>query len=63
MKKGSSGMAIFTGLFVGIVVFLSEYLFPNTSLVIKVIIVGLSTLVGGLIGSMLFPNKSWWNVL
>lgn len=58
MKKGSTGMALFTGLIVAVVVFLSEYLIPNTSLVIKVIIAGLAALVGGVIGNRLFPNKS-----
>ena len=58
MKKGSIGMALFTGLFVGIVVLLSEYLIPNTSLITSVIIAGLSALVGGLIGNKLFPNIS-----
>lgn len=58
MKKGSIGMALFTGLFVGIVVFLSEYLIPNTSLISSVIIAGLSALVGGLIGNKLFLNIS-----
>lgn len=58
MKKGSIGMALFTGLFVGVVVFLSEYLIPNTSLISSVIIAGLSALVGGLIGNKLFPNIS-----
>lgn len=63
MKKGSIGMALFTGLFVGIVVFLSNYLIPNASLITSVIIAGLSALVGGLIGNKLFPNISWRNVL
>lgn len=63
MKKGSTGMALFTGLIVAVVVFLSEYLIPNTSLVIKVIIAGLAALVGGVIGNRLFPNKSWRSVL
>ena len=58
MKKGSIGMALFAGIFVGIVVFLSEYLIPNKSLITSVIIAGLSALVGGLIGNKLFPNKS-----
>ncbi|WP_209369584.1 hypothetical protein [Sediminibacillus dalangtanensis] len=58
MKKGSTGMALFTGLFVGIVFFLSEYFFPNTNLITKVIIAGVSALVGGLIGNKLFPYKS-----
>ena len=58
MKKINVGTALFTGLFVGIIVFLSDYFIPNTSLVISVIIAGLSGLVGGLIGNKLFQNKS-----
>jgi hypothetical protein len=57
LKKGGIGMALFTGIFVGIVVFLSEYFIPNTSLFTKVIIAGLSALISGLIGIKLFPNK------
>ncbi|GAA0308808.1 hypothetical protein GGQ92_001180 [Gracilibacillus halotolerans] len=59
MIKGSVGMALFTGIFVGIVVFLSEYIIPpSTSIVIKVLITGLSAVIGGLLGNKLFPNKS-----
>ena len=56
MNKGRIGMAIFTGIFVGVVVFLVEYLIPNTSLIIKAIIAGLSALLGGWVGSKLFPK-------
>lgn len=56
LNKGSKGMALFAGIFAGVVVFLSEYLFPDTSLITKVIIAGLSALVGGLIGNKLFPK-------
>jgi len=58
MKKINIGMALFTGIFVGIVAFLSEFFIPNTSIITSVIIAGLSALVGGLIGNKLFPNKS-----
>ncbi|AFS79473.1 hypothetical protein Curi_c24780 [Gottschalkia acidurici 9a] len=58
MKKGSMGMALFTGAFVGIVVFLFEYILPNSNLITSVSITGLSALIGGLIGNKLFPNKS-----
>ncbi|MFA9559517.1 hypothetical protein ACERII_19590 [Evansella sp. AB-rgal1] len=56
MKSGSIGLALFTGLFVAIVVFISEYFIPNTSVITKVIISGLSALVGGLIGYKLFSH-------
>lgn len=58
LKKGSIGMALFTGLFVGIKVLLSGYLIPNTSLITSMIIAGLSALVGGLIENKIFLNKS-----
>jgi xanthosine utilization system XapX-like protein len=57
MKKANIRMALFTGLFVGIIVFLSEYIIPNTNLITSVLLAGLSALVGGLIGNKLFPNK------
>jgi len=56
--KGSIGIALFTGIFVGIVVFLSEYIFPpHTNFFIKGIIIGFFGAIGGLIGNKLFPNK------
>lgn len=58
MKKGRIGSALFTGLFVGIVVFLSEYLYANISFITSVIIAGLSALVGAWIGNKLFPDLS-----
>ncbi|MBU9720977.1 MULTISPECIES: hypothetical protein [Bacillaceae] len=57
MNSNQLGMVLFTGMFVGIAVFLSEYFIHTTSLIAKVIIAGLSALVGSLIGSKLFPNK------
>jgi len=57
MKKGSIRSVLFTGIFVGIVVFLSEYLIPKPNLITSMIIAGLSAIVGGLIGNKLFPNK------
>lgn len=56
MKTGSTGMALFGSVFVGVVVFFSEYLIPNTSLITKAIIAGLSALLGGWIGNKLFPK-------
>lgn len=58
MTKGSIGMALFTGVFVGIVMFFAEFLILDSSLFVRVIIAGLSALVGGLIGNKLFPNKT-----
>ncbi|MCM3124344.1 MULTISPECIES: hypothetical protein [unclassified Mesobacillus] len=56
MNKGSTGMALFGGTLVGVVVFLVEYLIPNTNLITKAIIAALSALLGGWIGSRLFPK-------
>ncbi|MEK4024827.1 MULTISPECIES: hypothetical protein [Sporosarcina] len=56
MKKGSVGMIIFTCIFVMLIMLLFEFLIPTTR-IIRVIIAGLSALVGGLIGNKLFPNK------
>lgn len=56
LNKGSTGMALFAGVFVGVVVFLVEYLIPNASLITNAIIAGLSALLGGWIGSKLFPK-------
>ncbi|MUV37983.1 hypothetical protein JNUCC1_01791 [Lentibacillus sp. JNUCC-1] len=54
MKKGTIGMILFAGLFVGVVVFVSEYLFPGASVFITAIIAGISALIGGLVGNKVF---------
>ncbi|KKE79453.1 hypothetical protein DTX80_17205 [Bacilli bacterium] len=51
MKKRNIEWALFTGLFVGIVIFLSEILIPNANFFISMAISGLSALIGGLIGN------------
>lgn len=43
-----------------LIMLLFEFLIPTTR-IIRVIIAGLSALVGGLIGNKLFPNKEWKN--
>ncbi|WP_026675231.1 hypothetical protein [Alkalihalobacterium bogoriense] len=58
MKKRTIGIALFIGFFVGVVVFLSEYLIPNQSRMVTGGIAGISALVVGLLGLTLFPNKS-----
>lgn len=58
MTKESIGIALFTGVFVGVVMFLIEFLIPDSSLFVRVIIAGLSALFGGLIGNKLFTNKA-----
>lgn len=56
MKKGSLGMALFTGLIVGTMVLLSMCLIPNISLTSSVIMAGLSALIGSSIGNKLYPK-------
>lgn len=50
-------MALFTGAFVGIVMFFSEYLIQDVNVIMKALVAGLSALFGGLIGNRLFTNK------
>lgn len=57
VERGSLGMAFFTGIFVLIIMLGLEYLIPDINTTIKIILVGLSAMVGGLIGNKLFPNK------
>ncbi|WP_143560502.1 hypothetical protein [Sporosarcina sp. P12(2017)] len=57
LRRGSMGMALFTGVFVLIVMLFIEYLIPNINALIKIIVVGLSAMIGGMIGNKLFPNK------
>lgn len=57
MKRGNIGMALFTGLFVSIVMLFIEFSALDIDKIMRIIIAGLSALVGGLIGSKLYPNK------
>jgi hypothetical protein len=57
MKKANMGMALFTGLFVFMIVFLSEIFIPDKSFAFSVTIAATSALVGGLIGNKLFPKE------
>lgn len=57
MKKGNIGMALFTGLFVFIVMLFIEFSALDIDKIMRIVIAGLSALVGGLIGTKLFPNK------
>lgn len=58
IKRGSIGMILITALFVVIVLSLVEYLIPERSSIVFVIIAGLSALFGGLVGNKLFPNNA-----
>ncbi len=50
--------ALFTAIFVGIIVFISEFFFPDTNSFISIIIGALSALIGGLIANKIFPEES-----
>ncbi|WP_199175042.1 hypothetical protein [Sporosarcina sp. P29] len=50
-------MALFTGAFVLVVMLFIEYLIPNINTIIKIIVVGLLAMIGGMIGNKFFPNK------
>jgi hypothetical protein len=56
MINGKIRMALFTGIFVGIIVIISEYMIPlkNSNLIISLLIAGGSALVGGLISIKVF---------
>ncbi|MHA6261533.1 hypothetical protein ACXYMX_16860 [Sporosarcina sp. CAU 1771] len=58
MKRGSIGMVVVSTLFVVLVLSLVEYLIPDRSSIVFIGIAGLSALVGGLIGTKLFPNNA-----
>ncbi|GAB4074642.1 hypothetical protein GCM10028778_21450 [Barrientosiimonas marina] len=49
--------ALFTGLFVGIIIFLKESLFPNTNVFLSMLISGSAALIGFLIGDKIFSEK------
>lgn len=51
-------MALFTGTFVGIVTLFIEYVIPEGSFASRIIIIALAAVMGGLIGSKLFPSKN-----
>ncbi|MDV6377578.1 hypothetical protein ORD22_04795 [Sporosarcina sp. GW1-11] len=51
-------MVLITTLFVVVVLSLVEYLIPERSSIVFVVIAGVSALVGGLIGNKLFPNNA-----
>lgn len=57
MKRGSTAAAFFTGIFVAVMAFLSDFLLPDLSIVIGAVIIGLSAIIGGLIGTKLFPKE------
>ncbi|WP_167693342.1 hypothetical protein [Sporosarcina ureae] len=50
-------MALFTGAFVLIVMLFIEYLTPDINTIIKIIVVGLSAMIAGMIGNKFFPNR------
>jgi len=58
MKKGNISSAVFTGLFVGVIVFIRELLFPNISTLVSIIILALAASIGYLLGEKLFTGKN-----
>lgn len=50
-------MILSASVLVGIVAVLSDYILPGASQTIKILIIGLVSLVGGLIGAKLFPDE------
>ncbi|MHA6260698.1 hypothetical protein ACXYMX_12505 [Sporosarcina sp. CAU 1771] len=57
MKKGNIKIALFTGIFLGVVNFIFESLIPNTSVFVSIGISVLAVLIGWWIGSKLFSVK------
>lgn len=49
--------ALFTGLFVGIIIFISEFFFPDTNSFISILIGTLAALIGFLIGDKILPKE------
>ncbi|GAB3053739.1 hypothetical protein [Virgibacillus ainsalahensis] len=56
MKIKNIDWALFTGFFVGIIIFITEFFFPDTSSLTSIIVAGLAAFIGGLIGYKLFPK-------
>ena len=57
MKKLNIGVALFTGLFVGIIIFIKELFISDINVFLSILICALAALIGGLIGNKLFPNN------
>ncbi|AIF45267.1 hypothetical protein [Virgibacillus sp. SK37] len=49
--------ALFTGVFVGIVMFVMESLVKNPPCLITIFVAGGAAFIGGLLGNKLFPQK------
>ncbi|AIF45307.1 MULTISPECIES: hypothetical protein [Bacillaceae] len=50
--------ALFTGLFVGIIIFIKEILFSGINAFISILIGAIAALIGYLIGDKILPRKS-----
>lgn len=57
MKKVNLAVALFTGLFVAIIVVVSGYFMPDRNLLISSVIAILAALIGYTIGQFLFSKK------
>lgn len=50
-------LALFTGLFVGVIVFIKEFLFPGTHAILSILIGAAAALIGYLIGDRVLPGQ------
>lgn len=57
-ERGNFKASLFTAVIVGIIVLLIENFVPDINLSIRIIIVAISALIGGFIGSSLFSKKN-----
>ncbi|MBR7798067.1 MAG: hypothetical protein ACQEWU_07210 [Bacillota bacterium] len=58
MKIRNIDRALLTGLFVGIMIFISEYFFPDTNSFISIFIGALAALIGYLIAVKILPKEN-----
>ncbi|GAA0415979.1 hypothetical protein JUJ52_12185 [Virgibacillus sp. AGTR] len=58
MKIRNIDRALLTGLFVGIIIFISEYFFPDTNSFISIFIGALAALIGYLIAVKILPKEN-----
>jgi len=56
MKIRNIDKALFTGIFVGIIIFIKEFFFPDINSFISIFIGALAALIGYLIGDKLLPK-------
>ncbi|WP_182201687.1 hypothetical protein [Paraliobacillus salinarum] len=57
MKIRNLDRALFTGLFVGIIIFIKEFFFPDTTTFMSILISALAALIGYFIGGKLLSRS------